>query len=72
MAELLSALFVVLVKGCTVVESRKLPIFPGGGRDLWRRETERGLNHLYDPCLASLSVSCVSFLEVRGETMNIQ
>lgn len=71
MAELLSALFVVLVKGCTVVESRKLQIFPGGG-DLWKRETESGLNHLYDPSLASLSVSCVSFLEVRGETMNIQ
>lgn len=34
MAELLSALFVVLVKGCTVVESRKLQIFPGGGERL--------------------------------------
>lgn len=72
MAELLSALFVVLVKGCTVVESRKLQIFPGGGGETCGGETERGLNHLYDPCLASLSVSCVSFLEVRGETMNIQ
>lgn len=43
MAELLSALFVVLVKGCTVVESRKLQIFPGGGggRLVEERDRER-------------------------------
>lgn len=60
MAELLSALFVVLVKGCTVVEFGKL-LYEKRGGDLWKRETERG----FDPFL-DLEL-CVLSEEVRGE-----